>query len=46
MMYPFDIQTCNLTFMIANAPGKRKLEKETEGWGVPYLNAVSYRQLI
>ncbi|XP_042203075.1 uncharacterized protein LOC121853174 [Homarus americanus] len=38
-MYPFDVQMCNLSFMVMNAPSTRVFHKSTPGNHVPYLNA-------
>ncbi|XP_069938816.1 uncharacterized protein [Cherax quadricarinatus] len=38
-MYPFDVQRCNLSFVVMNAPFTRAFRKSSPGSQVPYLNA-------
>ncbi|XP_071513084.1 uncharacterized protein [Panulirus ornatus] len=38
-MYPFDVQLCNLSFMVVNAPSTHVFRKSSPGNHVPYLNA-------
>nr|XP_045618175.1 uncharacterized protein LOC123770379 [Procambarus clarkii] len=38
-MYPFDVQLCNLSFVVVNDPWRSLLRKSSPGRHVPYLNA-------
>jgi len=44
-MYPFDMQLCNVSFMVMNAPGTKMFVRSSEGVEIVYLNDVRNNSL-